>query len=78
MPALAASIAGGRLVFHVEERIERDSPRGSRSSDGSAESGDSGVSSAGHDCDMPASQRRSWFDPINPTLGELGLVLAVD
>jgi len=41
------------------------------------QSGNSGVSSAGHNCDMPASQRRSWFDPINPILSEFGLVLAV-
>lgn len=41
------------------------------------QSGNSGVSSAGHNCDMPASQRRSWFDPINPILSEYGLILAV-
>lgn len=41
------------------------------------QSGNSGVSAAGHNCDMPASQRRSWFDPINSILREYGLVLAV-
>lgn len=40
------------------------------------QSGNQGNSSAGHNCDAPATQRKSWFDPINSILREYGLVLA--
>lgn len=39
------------------------------------QSGNQGNSSAGHNCDTPAAQRKSWFDPLNSILGEYGLVL---
>lgn len=40
------------------------------------QSGNQANSSDGHNCDAPAGQRKSWFDPINPILREYGLVLA--